>query len=190
MKMTAFYDRAPCWDPRQLSSSCSPLWEPEIVHYSCPITCYGGARGEKREILYSFLTLALDEGEVVSVTPTTLYPRERTPVPIGYEAGWASEPVWTWGQIKKSFVPVRDWNLVIQSIVRLYTDWATPAPHKCCTKQNYIDRKYICKETIYCQLLIFFFILYNITHHLYQFSLNSLSAIFINTGVQLIQVLF
>jgi hypothetical protein len=39
------------------------------------------------------LTLALDGG--VNATPQLLYPRERDPVPIVYEAGRAPEPVWT-----------------------------------------------------------------------------------------------
>jgi hypothetical protein len=35
-------------------------------------------------------------GSVVSVTPRPRFtPGERTPVPIGQEAGWAPEPVWT-----------------------------------------------------------------------------------------------
>jgi hypothetical protein len=43
--------------------------------------------------LHSFLTLTLDGG-VVSFTPRPLYP-ERTPTPIGQQAWWAPEPVWT-----------------------------------------------------------------------------------------------
>jgi len=34
-------------------------------------------------------------GWVVNVTPLPLYPRERDPVPILQEAGWAPGPVWT-----------------------------------------------------------------------------------------------
>ena len=34
-------------------------------------------------------------GWVVSATPRPLYPRERDPVPIVLEAGWAPVPVWT-----------------------------------------------------------------------------------------------
>jgi hypothetical protein len=34
-------------------------------------------------------------GWVVNATPRPFYPREREPVPIVQEAGWASEPVWT-----------------------------------------------------------------------------------------------
>jgi hypothetical protein len=34
-------------------------------------------------------------GWVVNATPLSLYPRERDPVPIVQEAGWAPGPVWT-----------------------------------------------------------------------------------------------
>ena len=34
-------------------------------------------------------------GWVVNATPRSLYPRERDPVPIVQEAGWAPGPVWT-----------------------------------------------------------------------------------------------
>jgi hypothetical protein len=44
---------------------------------------------------YSFLTSVL-EGVNVSVTPRPRFTRgERQQVPVGYEAGWASELVWT-----------------------------------------------------------------------------------------------
>jgi hypothetical protein len=41
-------------------------------------------------------------------TLAVLYPRERTPVPIGQEAGWAPEPVWTQRLEEKSFAPAGD----------------------------------------------------------------------------------
>ena len=34
-------------------------------------------------------------GWVVMATPRPLYPREKDPVPLLQEAGWASGPVWT-----------------------------------------------------------------------------------------------
>jgi hypothetical protein len=37
--------------------------------------------------------------------PAALYPRDRTPIPIGQEAGWASELVWTRRLEEKSFAP-------------------------------------------------------------------------------------
>jgi len=38
---------------------------------------------------------------VVSVTTWPLFPLERTPVSIEYEAGWAPEPVWTFWRREK-----------------------------------------------------------------------------------------
>jgi hypothetical protein len=53
---------------------------------------------------YSFTTSALDGVSGQHHAPAALYPRERTPVPIVQEAGWASEPVWTQRLEEKSFV--------------------------------------------------------------------------------------
>jgi hypothetical protein len=50
--------------------------------------------------------------------PAALYPGERTPVPIGQEAGWATEPVWTQRLEEKSFVSTGDRTPVVQSVVR------------------------------------------------------------------------
>jgi hypothetical protein len=68
------------------------------------------------------------------VVSFTLWPRftpgERTPVPIVQDAGWAPELVWTQRLEEKSFCLCRGSNLdrqVVQSVVRHYTDWATPA---------------------------------------------------------------
>jgi hypothetical protein len=59
--------------------------------------------------------------------PAALYPRGKDPrYPL--EAGWASEPVWTPRLEEKSSAPVGDRTPVVQSVVRPYTDWATPAP--------------------------------------------------------------
>jgi hypothetical protein len=45
---------------------------------------------------YSLTTSALDEGEWSASRPgRALPPRTGRPVPIGQEAGWAPEPVWT-----------------------------------------------------------------------------------------------
>jgi hypothetical protein len=60
--------------------------------------------------------------------PAALCTGEGPPVPIVQEAGWAPEPVWTQRLEEKSFAPAGDRT---QSVVRHYTDWATPAP-----KQN------------------------------------------------------
>jgi hypothetical protein len=70
---------------------------------------------------------------VVSVTPQPRFaPGKGPPVPIVQEAGWASESVWTQRLQEKSFCLCRGSNLDppdVQSVVRHYTDWATPAPN-------------------------------------------------------------
>jgi hypothetical protein len=54
---------------------------------------------------YTFLTLSL----VVSATPRPLFdPRKGPPVPIEYEAAWASELVRLHGLEEKSFASARD----------------------------------------------------------------------------------
>jgi hypothetical protein len=53
-----------------------------------------------------------------------LPPRKGPPVPIGQEAGWAPEPVWTQRLEEKSFAPAEDRNPiapVVQPVVRHYT---------------------------------------------------------------------
>ena len=57
-----------------------------------------GHEGPQREERYSStlsLTLALDEGGWSTPRPGRFTPRERDPVPIVQEAGWAPGPVWT-----------------------------------------------------------------------------------------------
>jgi hypothetical protein len=71
---------------------------------------------------------------VVSVMPWQCFiPQERTPIPIGWEAGQTPEPVWMQRLEEKSFAPARDRTTVIQSIVRHCTDLATPSQF------NYFD---------------------------------------------------
>jgi hypothetical protein len=55
---------------------------------------------------------------VVSVTPLPRF----TPVPIGQEAGWASELVWTQRIEEKYFASAGDRTPVVRFIVRHYTD--------------------------------------------------------------------
>jgi hypothetical protein len=57
------------------------------------MTCDEGTEGEHRYNSTLSLTSARDGG--VNATPQPLYPRERDPVPIVQEAGWAPGPVWT-----------------------------------------------------------------------------------------------
>jgi hypothetical protein len=66
---------------------------------------------------------------MVSVTPRPRFtPGKEPTVPIVQEAGWASELVWTQRLEEKSFVCAGERTPVVQSVVRHYTDWATPAP--------------------------------------------------------------
>jgi hypothetical protein len=59
-------------------------------------------------------------------TPTEKEP----PVPIGYKAGWTTEPVWTsWGR-ENSWL-YRDANSdpsVVQPVASRYTDYCIPVP--------------------------------------------------------------
>jgi hypothetical protein len=62
-------------------------------------------------------------------TPATLPPGKEPPVPIGYEAGRAPEPVWVTWRIENSW-PYCDLDpdpLVIQPLASYYTDCAIPA---------------------------------------------------------------
>jgi hypothetical protein len=61
--------------------------------------------------------------------PAELYSRGNDPpVPTVQEAGWAPKPVRTQRLEEKSSASVGDRTSVVQSVVRHYTDWATPAP--------------------------------------------------------------
>jgi hypothetical protein len=83
--------------------------------------------GGGRYCSYCFLTSALDE----VVSRPCFSPGEGLPLPIGQEAGWAPEPIWTHRLEEKSSCfcqgssPDRS---VVQSVVRHCTDWAILAP--------------------------------------------------------------
>jgi hypothetical protein len=83
---------------------------------------------------YSCTTSALDGGELSASRPGRALARGKgPPVPIGREAGWAPESVWTRRLEEKSSCLCRGSNLyrpVVESVVRHYTDCATPAPAK------------------------------------------------------------
>jgi hypothetical protein len=56
---------------------------------------------------YSFTTSSLDGGEWSASRPSRALPPGKGPlVPIGQEAGWASEPVWIQRLEGKSYAPV------------------------------------------------------------------------------------
>jgi hypothetical protein len=55
-----------------------------------------------------FLTSALDGGEWSASRLSRFPPGKELPVPIGQEAGWAPEPVWTKRKKKKILYPT--WN--------------------------------------------------------------------------------
>jgi hypothetical protein len=66
-------------------------------------------------------------GWVVNVTPRPRFtPGKGLLVPIGQEAGWASELVWTQRLEEIYFAASGDRTLVVQPVVKHYTDWATP----------------------------------------------------------------
>jgi hypothetical protein len=81
---------------------------------------FGG--GGRKKSSYSFLTSALDGGEWSASRPgRALPPGKGPPVPIGQEAGWALEPVWTQGLEENSSAPVGDRIPIVQPVVRHYT---------------------------------------------------------------------
>jgi hypothetical protein len=88
--------------------------------------------GERKYRSYSFTTSALDGGEWSASRPGRALPPGKGPrVPIGEEAGWAPEPVWTQRIEEQSFRLCRGSNLdrpVVQPVVRHYTAWTNPAP--------------------------------------------------------------
>jgi hypothetical protein len=88
---------------------------------NCLATCNGDTCGERRYSSYSFLTSALDGGKWLASRPgRALPPGKEPPVPIGQEAGWTPEPVWTQGLEEKSCL-CRGSNPVL-SVVSYYTD--------------------------------------------------------------------
>jgi hypothetical protein len=59
--------------------------------------------------------------------PAALPSGKESPVPIGYEAGWAQEPAWTLCRNEKFPAPAGNRTSIVQLVVSLYTDWALPA---------------------------------------------------------------
>jgi len=72
------------------------------IMFSLSIETHNGSRG----IAPLILNLGTGWRFAVKFTSCPPYLRERTPVPIEQEAGWASEPVWTfWSSDKFEFDP-------------------------------------------------------------------------------------
>jgi hypothetical protein len=59
------------------------------------------------------MTSALDVVSGQRHVSAALYPRERIPVPIGQEAVWAPEPVWTQRLEENSFASAGDRTPVV-----------------------------------------------------------------------------
>jgi hypothetical protein len=97
----------------------------------CPATCDGGAWGERRNSSYSFLTSALDAVSGQRHDPAELCPGVRTSGThctrglVDLRAGLDTE---VRGKIRCSCRKSNPDRSVVQSVVRHYTDWATPAP--------------------------------------------------------------
>jgi hypothetical protein len=78
--------------------------------------------------LLLILDLGTRIGWVVSVAfRPSFTPGNGLPVPIGYEAGWASEPVWVQRLQENCPAKAGDRTLVVESVLRHHTYWATPA---------------------------------------------------------------
>jgi hypothetical protein len=72
--------------------------------------------GDSRYSSYSFSTSALDGGECQRHAPAALLPAGKDlPIPIGQEAGWAPEPVWTQRLEEITFAPARDRTPIARS---------------------------------------------------------------------------
>jgi hypothetical protein len=81
-----------------------------------PQHTYAGASGERRYSSYSFTTSALDGGEWSVSRPGRDLPSGKgRPVPIGKDAGWAPEPVWTQRLEEKSLACARDRTSISRS---------------------------------------------------------------------------
>jgi hypothetical protein len=73
------------------SDYCSML-KLKLSHY----TPWRSLWGEEVQLLLVYLTSALDGGEWSASRPgRALAPGKGPPIPIGQEAGWTPEPVWT-----------------------------------------------------------------------------------------------
>jgi hypothetical protein len=89
------------------------LWHYKKQSRYTPWRRLGGVRWYSS---YSFTTSALDWGEWSASRPgRALPPGKGPPVPIGEEAGWAPEPVWTQSIEEKSLAPAGDRTPIARS---------------------------------------------------------------------------
>jgi hypothetical protein len=104
------------WYIEQYQGKDVPLWR-------------AGDKGERKYSSYSFFGLGTRLGWVVNVTPLPRFsPGVRTPG-THCTGGWLGPRAGLDTEARgKSFASSRDRTLVVQSAVRHYTDWATPAP--------------------------------------------------------------
>jgi hypothetical protein len=130
----------------QLNPTClMHMWPKQCSEYqtaekkSNPPTRHGGAWGERRYTSYSFSTSELDGGEWSASRPSRTLPWGKdagTHCTGGWEGLRASLDTEDRGKI---LCPCRGSNPdrpVVQSVVRHYTDWATPAPRQLKMKVN------------------------------------------------------
>jgi hypothetical protein len=99
---------------------------------SSPITHLWRCRGGDYIQLLLIHNLGTRGGEWSTSRPGHAWaPGKGLPVPTVQEAGWAPEPFWTQRAEEESFRLCRRLNIdrnVVQSVIRHYTDWATPVP--------------------------------------------------------------
>jgi hypothetical protein len=99
---------------------------------SVPQHTYGGERWEKSYSSYSFTNSALDGVGGQRHAPAAIYPRGKDPrYPLDRRLGRPQRRSGHEDYRKKSFRLCRGSNFdrpVVQSVVRHYTAWATPAP--------------------------------------------------------------
>jgi len=91
-----------------------------------PITCLAGPEGGQRCNYTLYLTLVLG-GSGCSTPRLRSFSPWNDLVPILYEAGWTSGPVWTGVE---NLGPNGIRSQIVQPIANPYTDWAIPAHNR------------------------------------------------------------
>jgi hypothetical protein len=92
---------------------------------------HAGAKMGRRYSSYSFLTWILDGVSGQRHAPASLYPRELTPG-TNCTGGWVGLRARLDTEARETILCFsRDRTPVVKSVVRHYTDWASPAPCVC-----------------------------------------------------------